>query len=88
MQNILVFGATGAMGEAIARQLTNDGASVFLAGRDEGALKKLASEIEAPFATFDAMDEASVRSNSLKVRVCVQLAVPGAMFKGLGPLRM
>ena len=60
MQNILVFGATGAMGEAIARQLTNDGASVFLAGRDEGALKKLASEIEAPFATFDAMDEASV----------------------------
>ena len=61
MKNILIFGATGAIGEAIARELKKDDASVFLAGRNEAALQSLSHEIDAPFAVFDAMDEASVR---------------------------
>jgi short-subunit dehydrogenase len=53
----LVAGATGVLGEAIARALHAEGARVALAGRDEQKLGSLARELgDVPTATFDALD--------------------------------
>lgn len=60
MKNIVIFGATGAIGAAIARQLADDGASLYLAGRDEAELAALARTLGARYGVFDAFDEASV----------------------------
>ena len=60
MQNIIIFGATGAIGRATSHQLAADGASLTLAGRDEASLSALAAEIGGQIAICDAMDEASV----------------------------
>ena len=60
MENIIIFGATGAIGSAIARQLTTDGASLYIAGRNESELSSLASELGANHGICDAMDENSI----------------------------
>ena len=60
MENIIIFGATGAIGSAIAHQLTADGASLYLAGRNESELSSLASELGANHGICDAMDENSI----------------------------
>ena len=61
MNNIIIFGATGTIGSALARQITHEGGSVFLAGRDEAATSALAAELGADYGLFDAADEASVQ---------------------------
>jgi NAD(P)-dependent dehydrogenase (short-subunit alcohol dehydrogenase family) len=48
-KNALILGANGAIGSAVARRLTAEGARVFLAGRTESALEKLAAELHAPW---------------------------------------
>ena len=54
---VLVAGATGVLGGAIARALHAQGARVALAGRDEEKLSALADELDgAPTAAFDALD--------------------------------
>lgn len=54
---VLVAGATGVLGGAIARALHGQGARVALAGRDEGKLAALADELDGvPTAAFDALD--------------------------------
>ena len=60
MDNIIIFGATGAIGQSIARQLHHEGASVFLAARHEEERQLLASELGARHCAFDAYDEASI----------------------------
>ena len=60
MDNIVIFGATGAIGQSIARQLHKEGASVFLAARHEEERHSLATELGARHAPFDAHDEASI----------------------------
>lgn len=61
MQNILIFGATGAMGKAIAKQLSKEGAALCLAGRDQSELDQLAQECgQSRTCTFDAFDDASL----------------------------
>ena len=62
MNNIIIFGATGTIGSALARQITHEGGSVFLAGRDEASTSALASELGAHYGLFDAEDEASVHA--------------------------
>ena len=49
----LVAGATGALGSRLARRLTDEGAHVFLAGRDTERLGALASELQAPSGPLD-----------------------------------
>lgn len=49
-KNALILGAGGAIGSAVARRLTAEGADVFLAGRTEAALEKLPAELHAPWA--------------------------------------
>ena len=54
---MLVAGATGVLGGAIARALHGEGARVAVAGRDEEKLAALAEELDgAPTAAFDALD--------------------------------
>lgn len=53
----LVVGATGVLGDAIARALHGEGARVALAGRDEGKLAALADRLGGvPTVAFDALD--------------------------------
>jgi len=56
----VVLGATGGIGRAVARQLTEAGASVIIAARDSVALDRLAAEIDATPCLFDGTDLASV----------------------------
>lgn len=56
----LVTGATGGIGEAVARRLAADGFLVYAGGRRRGALKRLAGEIGGVAVPFDITDEADV----------------------------
>jgi NAD(P)-dependent dehydrogenase (short-subunit alcohol dehydrogenase family) len=54
---LLIFGATGGIGQALARTLAASGHRIHLAARDPAAL---GAELGAPVSTFDANDEASI----------------------------
>lgn len=59
---IIVAGATGELGSALARALEAEGSEVGLAGRDPVRLEALADELGAPTARFEAADPASCRT--------------------------
>jgi NAD(P)-dependent dehydrogenase (short-subunit alcohol dehydrogenase family) len=54
---LLIFGATGGIGQALARTLAAAGHRIHLAARDPAAL---GAELGAPVSTFDARDETSI----------------------------
>jgi NAD(P)-dependent dehydrogenase (short-subunit alcohol dehydrogenase family) len=61
----VVYGATGAIGTAVAKAFAEQGAKVFLTGRKQDALSKLLQEIKtnngrAETAVIDALDEKAV----------------------------
>jgi 3-oxoacyl-[acyl-carrier protein] reductase len=60
VQRVLVIGAAGGIGSAVVRSLATSGHSVFLAGRDEGRLAALGSELGLPHGTVDATDPDAV----------------------------
>ncbi len=53
---VLIFGATGGVGAALARRLVAAGTKVFLTARREEPLAALAGELGMPYATSDATD--------------------------------
>jgi NAD(P)-dependent dehydrogenase (short-subunit alcohol dehydrogenase family) len=55
-QRVLVIGGSGGIGSALARQLVQSGAQVFLAGRDPSRLATVADELGMPCGTVDASD--------------------------------
>ena len=57
MGKILIYGATGGIGEASARALHEQGAALHLVGRKAEALASLAGELEASFTVADLDDE-------------------------------
>ncbi len=59
---IAVIGATGGIGEALARRLVARGEQVFLIGRDATRLGALAEALGAPSAVADALDGAALRA--------------------------
>lgn len=64
-KNIVVYGAGGAVGGAVARGFAHEGARVFLTGRDLGVIDSVAKEIvaaggRAETAVVDAGDEQAV----------------------------
>lgn len=69
---VVLFGATGGLGEAIARALIQRGACVMLVGRKPEALQKLASQLgeRAPFALADITDRDSLEAVCATTLAC------------------
>ena len=61
-KRVLLTGATGGLGHAIARRLAADGAHVVLSGRRGDVLAELAGEIGAEVAPVDLADAQAVRA--------------------------
>jgi NAD(P)-dependent dehydrogenase (short-subunit alcohol dehydrogenase family) len=55
-QRVLVIGATGGIGAALAHQLVSGGGRVFLAARDATRLENLGSQLGMPHGAVDASD--------------------------------
>jgi len=60
--SVLLTGATGGLGQAIARELSAAGAHVILSGRQADVLQDLAKELGAEIAVADLSDGESVRA--------------------------
>ena len=63
----VIFGAGGAIGQAVAKEFAAQGATVFLSGRTLGAIEQVAEEIHkdggiASAAQVDALDEQAVQA--------------------------
>jgi NAD(P)-dependent dehydrogenase (short-subunit alcohol dehydrogenase family) len=56
MSNIIIFGATGGIGAALARRLAAAGRPLHLIGRDPAKLEGLAAELGASSAVADVTD--------------------------------
>ena len=56
MSKTLIFGATGHIGQAVARQLVAEGRTVHLVGRDAALLSELGTELGANHSLFDLAD--------------------------------
>lgn len=68
-KNALVYGAGGSIGGAVARGFAREGARVFLAGRHQPALDKVAQDIveaggRAETALVDALDENAIDAHA------------------------
>lgn len=57
---ILIFGATGGIGAALARRLAAAGHPLFLSARREEALSSLGAEVQAPWHVADVTDWAQI----------------------------
>ena len=57
MQKMVIFGATGGIGSAIARRLTNKGYELHLVGRDRSKIQKLSDELNVSYTLGDVLDE-------------------------------
>lgn len=82
-KNALILGAGGAIGSAVARRLTAEGANVYLAGRTASVLESLAAELDAPWERVDGTDEAAV--SSWVDRVAREAGGIDVMFNAIGP---
>jgi NAD(P)-dependent dehydrogenase (short-subunit alcohol dehydrogenase family) len=58
---VLIIGATGGVGSALARRLRAEGRNLALIGRDANRLLPFAAELEVPAHTADVTDEAVLR---------------------------
>lgn len=67
-KNAIIYGAGGAIGGAVAQAFAREGANVFLTGRSETSLKKVAANIEADggkaeTAVVDASNENAINKH-------------------------
>ena len=66
-QSVLILGASGGIGSALARLLASQGARVALGGRDAGRLRGLAEETGGLALTLDATRPSEVESAARRV---------------------
>ena len=81
----LVTGATGGIGEAIARRLGGDGFGVYAGGRRREVLDRLAGEIGGVAVPFDVTDEGEVEWVRERVER-IDVLVNAAGVFGLAPV--
>lgn len=62
MDTVLIFGATGVTGEALARRLYAQKRAIHLTGRDTEPLTQLASELGVRYTVCDVLDPEQIRS--------------------------
>ncbi|MFW5714203.1 MAG: SDR family NAD(P)-dependent oxidoreductase [Brevefilum sp.] len=80
---IVIFGATGGMGSAIARKLSGEGYALHLVARDGIELQSLASELDAGWTAGD------VRKEALFSRVTEDAGEPlGGLVYAVGTLNL
>jgi NAD(P)-dependent dehydrogenase (short-subunit alcohol dehydrogenase family) len=65
---ILIFGATGGIGSALARRAIALGHRVVLAARDRGRVDALATELGAPSFAVEATDPDAVQAVTMRAR--------------------
>ncbi|WP_129791143.1 SDR family NAD(P)-dependent oxidoreductase [Sphingosinicella sp. CPCC 101087] len=63
----VVYGAAGNIGSAIAHVFAKEGARLFLVGRTQSKVRKLAEALNADWAHFDVLDEEAVERHLTKV---------------------
>lgn len=73
---VLIFGATGGVGSALARHLRAAGRGVHLAARDPERLRRLANDLSAPASVCDVLDDVQLAGT-------VAEATPGGTLSGL-----
>jgi NAD(P)-dependent dehydrogenase (short-subunit alcohol dehydrogenase family) len=74
MARVMVFGATGGIGEALARRLAARGVEPFLVARDAARLAALGEALRAPWQAADVLDGAALAA---------AVAAAGAPLAGL-----
>jgi NAD(P)-dependent dehydrogenase (short-subunit alcohol dehydrogenase family) len=57
---VLIFGATGGVGSALARRLVEQGTAVHLSGRDEDKLRLLGEELSCPTSLADIVEPGGI----------------------------
>jgi short-subunit dehydrogenase len=82
---VLLTGATGGIGHAIARALHAEGAQLLLTGRRIDVLAGLASEVDAEILATDLSDRADVES-LIAAAGEVDIVIANAGLPGSGPL--
>ena len=55
-KNVVIAGATGGIGHALAKFVKNSKANVFLTGRDADALNKVAEDVGIPSRQIFVLD--------------------------------
>ncbi|MGK0363867.1 MAG: NADP-dependent 3-hydroxy acid dehydrogenase YdfG [Saprospiraceae bacterium] len=61
-KNVIIIGATGGIGEEVAKMMKSSKANLFLTGRDEAKLKTLADKTGAKSYVLDISDENAVNA--------------------------
>ena len=83
---VLITGATGGLGHAIARSLAGAGARIVLSGRRADVLEQLAGEIGAEVAPADLSDPEAVRALAA-AHTEIDILVANAAVPGSGRLQ-
>ena len=88
-KHVVVFGAGGSIGSAVAKEFAVEGAEVFLAGRTKATIETVAKQITASGGrahaqVVDALDDAAV--NSYIDGIVKQSGSIDAVFNAVGPL--
>lgn len=78
LRSVLLLGATGGIGAALARRLHAEGCALVLGARDEGRLAALGSELGAATFPLDATDPAAVDA-AVALAVERQVRLDGAV---------
>ena len=58
---VLIFGASGGVGQALARRLSKKGEDLFLTARNADDITDLAEELDAGFAACDVLDDEALQ---------------------------
>lgn len=76
MTRVLVYGATGFSGSALARALAGTGSDLVIGGRDAAQLASLAGEIGADYRVFALGDPAAIVAQLQDIDLLVNAAGP------------